>query len=91
MATELAKKAGRKAPDDPSLPAGMAVWLVADHRAEALNGKFIWANWDVEEVLNRKDDIREKGLLSLGLMGWAEGISSEELIERARSVHRNAD
>lgn len=33
VATELARKAGRKAPDDPNLPAGMAVWLAADSRA----------------------------------------------------------
>lgn len=91
VATELARKAGRKAPDDPNLPAGMAVWLAADPRAEALNGKFFWANWDMDELLERKEEIREKGLLSLGLAGWAEGISPEDLIARAHSVHRDAD
>lgn len=90
VATDLARKAGRKAPDDPNLPAGIVVWLAADPRAQALNGNFVWANWNVDEVLE-KEEIREKGLLSLGLTGWADGISPENLIARARSVHRDAD
>ena len=90
VATDLARKAGRKAPDDPNLPAGIVVWLAADPRAQALNGNFVWANWNVDEVLE-KEEIREKGLLSLGLTGWADGISPEDLIARARSVHRDAD
>lgn len=56
-----------------------------------MNGKFVWANWDVDELLVRRDEIREKGLLNLGLIGWADGISPEDLIGRARSVHRDAD
>ena len=46
--TDLARAAGRKAPDKPALPAAFAVWLASDPRAKELNGKFMWANWDIE-------------------------------------------
>lgn len=91
VATKLARQAGRKAPDAPELPAGCAVWLATQPEARALNGRFLWANWDVDELLQRKDDIQQRGLLTLTLKGWADDASVEELTGRARSVHRDAD
>ena len=91
VATALAKQAGRKAPDSPELPAGFAVWLAAHPDAKELNGKFIWANYDVTELLEMKDKIHEKGLLTLTLKGWAEDSSDEDLKRMARSVHRDAE
>lgn len=84
VATDLARQAGRRAPDDPRLPAGMAVWLSAAPEARELNGRFVWANWDVDELLERKEEIQKGSLLNMWLRGWAEGISAEELIETAR-------
>lgn len=91
VATELARQAGRKAPDSPELPAGLAVWLATQPEARILNGRFVWANWDVTELLARKDDLEKRDLLTLGLKGWAEELNSEELKRRARAVHRDAD
>ena len=91
VATDLARQAGRKAPDSPELPAGFAVWLAASPRARELNGKFIWANWDIEEVLERKEEIQRKDLLTMSLKGWAEEYNAEDLKKIAGSVHRDAD
>lgn len=113
VATDLARQAGRKAPDSPSLPAGFAVWLAASPEARKLNGKFIWvrerysrqqdpenlltllptlqANWDINELLKRAEEINQRDLLTLTLKGWAEDCNAEELKRRATSVHRDAD
>ena len=88
--TELARQAGRKAEDKPELPAGFAVWLAAHPSARELNGRFIWANWDINEVLERREEIQEKDLLTLTLKGWAEDFNAEDLKRRAASVARNA-
>jgi NAD(P)-dependent dehydrogenase (short-subunit alcohol dehydrogenase family) len=54
--------------DDVALPAAFCVWL-ASPEALFLKGKFVWSNWDVEELKGRKSDI-EGGLLDFGLVGW---------------------
>lgn len=36
------------------LPGDFAVWL-ASPEAEFLAGKFVWAQWDVDELLTLKD------------------------------------
>lgn len=89
--TDLARAAGRKAPDKPELPAGFAVWLAAHPDARELNGKFVWANWDIDELLEKKVDIQKRDLLTLTLKGWAENENAEDLKQRAASVHRDAD
>lgn len=86
VATELARKAGREAPDDPALPAGMAVWLSASPKARELSGLFMWANWDVDELLSKIEEIKRRGLLKMSLKGWAEESSDEDLVEIARST-----
>jgi hypothetical protein len=56
--------------DDPSLIGGVLVWLSADaERSKFLTGRFISANWDVEGLLARKDEILEKDLLTLDMKG----------------------
>lgn len=46
------------------------VWL-ASREAEFLKGRFLWANWDVEE-LKQKAEIYKKDptLLTVSLLGW---------------------
>lgn len=57
--------------DHVSLPAGFNVWL-ASPEARFLKGRFLWANWDVEELRAQEEEI-ESGKLSFGLVGWPFG------------------
>jgi hypothetical protein len=50
------------------LPASFAVWIVSPE-AEFLKGKFVWSNWDVEE-LKAKKELKSSQGLTLGLLGW---------------------
>ncbi|KKO97508.1 hypothetical protein THAR02_10389 [Trichoderma harzianum] len=55
--------------DDASLPSDFCVWLSTD-AAKFLHGKFVWANWDVDELLERESEItRSPGMLRIGLQG----------------------
>ncbi|KAH0437788.1 nadp(+)-dependent dehydrogenase [Colletotrichum camelliae] len=68
MAEEL-EKAGLKFPyDDISLPADFLVW-VASQEAAFLNGKFVFANWDVKELKASAEKIEGGADLSLMLKG----------------------
>lgn len=52
------------------LPGAFCVWLSASKDAEFLRGRFVWSNWDVDELIQRKKDIIDRDLLKLGLKGW---------------------
>ena len=52
-----------------SLPASFNVWL-ASPEARFLKGKFLWANWDVDELKSKAKEIEEGTQLSIGLVGW---------------------
>lgn len=52
-----------------SLPASFHVWL-ASPEARFLKGKFLWANWDVDELKARAKAIESSATLSIGLNGW---------------------
>ncbi len=47
---------------------GLAVWLSGE-RARFLSGRVMNANWDVEELVQRKKEIEEGGDLKLNLVG----------------------
>ena len=51
------------------LAASFIVW-VCSPEADFLKGKFVWANWDVEELKAREAEIKNTDLLTLGLVGW---------------------
>lgn len=55
--------------DDVSLPAGFMVWL-ASPESRFLKGKFLWANWDVDELKTKQKEIEGTPLLNIGLIGW---------------------
>jgi NAD(P)-dependent dehydrogenase (short-subunit alcohol dehydrogenase family) len=55
--------------DDAGLPAGFMVWL-ASPEGRFLKGKYLWANWDVEELKAQKEQIEGSNFLELGLIGW---------------------
>lgn len=46
-----------------------AVWL-ASGEAAFLDGRVVWAQWDVDELKSRKDEIQKSGyMLKFGLIG----------------------
>ncbi|KAI4952342.1 hypothetical protein J4E91_002811 [Alternaria rosae] len=55
--------------DDIELPASFAVWIVSPE-AEFLSGKFVWSNWDVDELKAKKKQLQSSQDLTLGLLGW---------------------
>lgn len=55
--------------DDASLPGNFYVWA-ATKKAAFLHGRFLWANWDVDELIGMKPKIEaDKGFLKAGLQG----------------------
>jgi len=52
-----------------SLPADFILWL-ASPEAAFLKGRYVWANWDVEEMLAKKEEIEaDPKLLTMMLEG----------------------
>jgi NAD(P)-dependent dehydrogenase (short-subunit alcohol dehydrogenase family) len=61
--------------DNANLPGNFAVWA-ASPEARFLNGKYIYCNWDVEELVSRKSNFEEPTFMKLGLEGnSAKGFS----------------
>jgi hypothetical protein len=57
--------------DSPELVAHTAVWL-AGPDSDFLKGHYLWANWDVEELIKAKDKIAAAPeLFHLTLEGWS--------------------
>ena len=52
-----------------SLPACFHVWL-ASPEARFLKGKFLWANWNVDELKAQATEIEESTRFNIGLVGW---------------------
>jgi NAD(P)-dependent dehydrogenase (short-subunit alcohol dehydrogenase family) len=77
--SDMHKKAGQEslqASDSPELVAHMAVWL-AGPDSDFLKGRFIWANWDVEELVRGKDKITaDPALFRLTWEGWNSGFAA---------------
>lgn len=51
-----------------TLPAHFNVWI-ASPEAEFLKGKFVWANWDVDELKSLAKEIEKSMLLRICLNG----------------------
>ena len=69
--TEMGSKAGVKVDevDTPELPAHFTVWL-ASPEGKLVNGRFLYANWDVEELKQHPEDFEDPDFLSLTLKGF---------------------
>ncbi|CAG8955917.1 hypothetical protein HYFRA_00008770 [Hymenoscyphus fraxineus] len=61
--------------DSAELPGGFSVWL-ASPEAEFLRGRFLFANWDVDGLKARAEEIKTKNLLTYDLRGWDSGPSA---------------
>lgn len=48
------------------------VWL-ASPEAQFLKGKFLWANWDVNELKTQAKELAGSTQLNIGLVGWPFG------------------
>jgi NAD(P)-dependent dehydrogenase (short-subunit alcohol dehydrogenase family) len=54
--------------NDPALTGAALVWLVADpERSRFLNGRVVTVEWDVEELVARREEIMGKNLLTMQL------------------------
>ena len=51
------------------LPASFCVWL-ASGESDFLKGRFVWANWDVNEMKAKAEEIVGNDLLTMRLTGW---------------------
>ncbi|TVY80469.1 Short chain dehydrogenase citE [Lachnellula suecica] len=73
VATAINKEAGgveaSGMEDHVSLPGNFSVWL-ASPEAKFLKGRFLWANWDVDELKAKAKEIESSAQLSIGLAGW---------------------
>lgn len=69
VATAMAAEGKSICDDTAELAADIAVWLNAPD-AEFLQNRFLYANWDVEELLARKQEIVDENLLTVGVRGW---------------------
>ncbi|KAE8366885.1 hypothetical protein BDV27DRAFT_170419 [Aspergillus caelatus] len=84
--TELAEQAGfnRDDPrwDDEDLPGQFAVWA-ASPEARFLHGRFVWAKWDVTELLEgplRKRIDEDNSFLKVGVVGIKEWESTQRTL-----------
>ncbi|KAF4625928.1 hypothetical protein G7Y89_g12235 [Cudoniella acicularis] len=57
-----------EAQDEPGLAGAFLVWL-ASPEAKFLKGKFVWVNWDAEELISRAKEIENSLLLRVLLNG----------------------
>ncbi|KAJ5396217.1 Short-chain dehydrogenase/reductase SDR [Penicillium crustosum] len=54
--------------NDPALTGATLVWLTADPvRSQFLNGRVVTVEWDVEELMARKEEITKNNLLTMQL------------------------
>lgn len=55
-----------------SLPATFDIWL-ASPESDFLKGKFLWMNWDVDELKAQADEIEKTHNFSVEMVGYPFG------------------
>ncbi|KAK8018990.1 hypothetical protein PG991_008180 [Apiospora marii] len=55
--------------DSPKLFAGFSLWVTLPE-AKFLNGRFVWANWDIEELKQKKEEITSSTNLTFNMAGF---------------------
>ena len=53
----------------PELPGHTAVWLCQDE-AKFPRGRFVWSNWDMEELKARREEISDSLLMTANCIGF---------------------
>ncbi|RDW66980.1 NAD(P)-binding protein-28 [Coleophoma crateriformis] len=56
--------------DDAELAGHFSVWL-ASSEASFLKGKYVWANWDADELISKAAEIQASPILTLALEGFS--------------------
>ncbi|RDW63143.1 SDR family NAD(P)-dependent oxidoreductase [Aspergillus mulundensis] len=69
MFDKLGADPGQQAFDSVDLPADFMVWLTSKE-ASFLSGRVVFANWDVEELKARAQEIQDGLMLTTGVLGW---------------------
>ncbi|OAP65106.1 hypothetical protein AYL99_01078 [Fonsecaea erecta] len=69
VATAMAKEGKSVCDDTAELAADFLVWLNAPEAA-FLQNRFLYVNWDVDELLAKRETIVAQDLLTPGLRGW---------------------
>lgn len=63
-----------------SLPACFSVWLASKEATVIPSGRYLWSNWDVEELKERAENIKDDPFaLTLTLPGWPWAFPAEEV------------
>ena len=62
-----------------SLPADFLVWVVSKE-ARFLKGKFVCANWDVEELKGKAKEIQATRILEANVHGWPYGGAMDAML-----------
>jgi hypothetical protein len=75
-------KAGPVSYDSIELPAHFAVWLCSEE-ARFLRGRFVWSNWDVDELKARRSEIEGTPLMTVNCIGWPYSPRELTSFERA--------
>lgn len=70
MCSHLCRIPRRLILTEAELPGHFLVWL-ASPEGQFLKGKFLWVNWDVDELISRKAELIMPEKLVTGLVGWA--------------------
>jgi hypothetical protein len=56
--------------DTPELAAGFALWLATQgSEVDFLRGRYVSCNWDAEEILALREEIKSKNLLWTRVLG----------------------
>ncbi|SPO04713.1 related to reductase [Cephalotrichum gorgonifer] len=66
--TSMSRKSGHGGMDHVDLPGHFCLWLVSSE-ADFLRSKFVWVNWDVDELKARREEILTTDLLDTKLGG----------------------
>lgn len=60
------------------LPACFIVWACSpDAKFLRGNGKYLWCNWDVEELKSRKEELSKPDQLTVTMNGWPFGSGAD--------------
>lgn len=57
------------------LPGCFVVWVTSPEAA-FLRGKYVWCNWDVDELKSRKEELSQPNQLTITMNGWPFGQSA---------------